>query len=54
MRGLGSGHVTCEPMRVLEKKLHGEGTNRQTDGHCDAMTELAQCADSVKILASCG
>ena len=25
-------------------------TDRQTDGHCDSMTELAQWADSVKII----
>ena len=52
MRGLGSGPVTCGPMRGLEKKLHGEGTykqtNRQTNGHCDSMTESAHWADSVK------
>ena len=54
MRGLGSGHVTCGPMRGL-KKMHGEGTNtqtdRQTNGHRDSMTESAQWADSVKIAA---
>ena len=35
------------------KKLHGEGTdtqtNRQTDGYRDSMTESAQWAESVKI-----
>ena len=25
MRGLGSGHVTCGPMRGLDKKTDGEG-----------------------------
>ena len=53
MRGLGSGHVTCGSMRGLEKRLHGEGTDRQTDQHTnrhrDSMTESAQRADSVKI-----
>ena len=52
MRGLGSGHVTCGPMRGL-KKCIGRGqthkqTNRQTHGHRDSMTESAQWADSVK------
>ena len=50
MRGLGSGHVTCGPMRGLEINFTGRGqTHRQTDGHRDYMTELAQWADSVKI-----
>ena len=55
MRGLGSGHVTCGPMRGLEINFTGRGhihTDRQTDtpadGHRDSMTESAQCADSVK------
>ena len=57
MRGLGSGHVTCGPMRGLEKNCMGRGqthrqthrqTNKQTDGHRDSMTESAQWADSVK------
>ena len=30
--------------------LHRGQTDIQTDGHCDTMTELAQWADSVKIL----
>ena len=55
MRGLGSGHVTCGPMRGLEKIALGgdrhtdRQTNRQTDGHRDSMTESPQWADSVKI-----
>ena len=56
MRGLGSGHVTCGPMRGLEKNCMGRGqtdtqTDRQTNGHCDSMTESAQCqwAHSVKM-----
>ena len=36
-----------------KKKLHGEGTDiqtdRQTDGHCDSMTGSAQWADSVTL-----
>ena len=53
MRGLGSGHVTCGPMRDLEKNCMGRGqtdthTDKQTDGHWDSMTESAQWADSVK------
>ena len=54
MRGLGSGHVTCGPMRGLEKnctRWHGQTdrqTNRQTGGYGDSMTESAQWADSVK------
>ena len=55
MRGLGSGHVTCGPMRGLEKNCMGRGqtdrqTDRQTDGHGDSMTDPAQRAESVKIL----
>ena len=47
MRGLGSGHVTCGPMRGLNKNCMGRGqtnrqTDRQTDGHRDSMTESAQ------------
>ena len=38
MRGLGSGHVTCGPMRGL-KKTAPDGTEKQTDGHGDSMTE---------------
>ena len=58
MRGLGSGHVTCGPMRGLGKNCLGRGqtdrqTNRRTNGHCDSMTEPAQWADSVKII-KCG
>ena len=55
MRGLGSGHVTCGPMRGLEKNCMGGNrhtdtqTDRQTNGHRDSMTESAQWADSVKI-----
>ena len=53
MRGLGSGHVTCGPMRGLEKNCMGRGqTNKSTDGHRDSMTESAQWADSVKITLS--
>ena len=57
MRGLGSGHVTCGPMRGLEKKFMGRGqTNRQTDkqtnGHRDSLTELAQWANSVNGLTT--
>ena len=56
MRGLGSSHGTCGQMRGLEKKLHGEGTDtqtdRQTNGHRKSMTESAQLADSVKTVAS--
>ena len=51
MRGLGSGHVTCGPMRGLEINFT-EGTDKQTDkhrhGHRDSMTDLAQRAKSVK------
>ena len=47
MRGLGSGHVTCGPMRGLKKNCMGRG---QTHGYRDSMTELAQWADSVKIV----
>ena len=51
MRGLGSGHVTCGPMRGLEKNCIGRGqVHRQTKGHRDSMTESAQWADSVKII----
>ena len=55
MRGLGSGHVTCGPMRSLEKNCMGRGqtdtqTDKQTDGHHDSMTESAQWADSVKMV----
>ena len=50
MRGLGSGHVTCGPMRGLEINFTGRGpTDRQTDGHCDSMTNPAQRAESVKM-----
>ena len=50
MRGLESGHVTCGPMKGLEKNCMGRGqTDKQIDGHRDSMTELAQWADSVKI-----
>ena len=57
MRGLGSGHVTCGPMRGLEKNCMGRGqtdtqTDKQKDGHCNSMTELAQWADSVKNLTN--
>ena len=54
MRGLGSGHVTCGPMRGLEKNCtrwhrHTDThTDKHTDGHGDSMTESAQWADSVK------
>ena len=54
MRGLGSGHVTCGPMRGLEINFTGRGhTYGQTDGHRDSMTESAQWADSVKIALLC-
>ena len=50
MRGLGSGHVTCGPIRGLEKNCVGRGqTNKQTEKHRDSMTESAQWADSVKM-----
>ena len=40
MRGLGSGHVTCGPMRGLEMNFTGRGqTDTQTDGHVDSLTE---------------
>ena len=57
MRGLGSGHVTCGPMRGLKKNCMGRGqthrqTNRQTNGHRDSMTESAQWVDSVKTHSS--
>ena len=54
MRGLGSGHVTCGPMRGLEKNctrwhIHTHKQNdRQTHGHGDSMTDPAQRAESVK------
>ena len=57
MGGLESGHVTCGPVRGLEKKCMGRGhthrltykqTDKQTNGHRDSMTESAQWADSVK------
>ena len=51
MRGLGSGNVTCGPMRGLEKNCMGRGqTDKQTNGHRDCMTESAQWANSVKII----
>ena len=54
MRGLGSGHMTCGPMRGLEINFTGRGqTDRHTyihtDGHCDSMTDPAQRAEPVKI-----
>ena len=55
MRGLGSGHVTCGPMRGLKKIAWGgdtqtnRQTNKQTNGHRNSMTESAQWANSVKI-----
>ena len=54
MRGLGSGHVTCGPMRGLKKNCMGRGqthrqTNRQTNGHRNSVIESAQWADSVKM-----
>ena len=37
------------PMRGLKKKLVENGqTDRQTDGHCESMTDPAQRAESVK------
>ena len=45
MRGLGSGHVTCGPMRGMEINFTGRG---HSHGHCDSMTESAQWAVSVK------
>ena len=47
MRGLGSGHVICGPMRGLKKVAWGG--DRHTDGLRDSITESAQWADSVKI-----
>ena len=46
MRGLGTNHVISGPMRGL-KKLHSisqtnRQTDKQTDGHGESMTELAQ------------
>ena len=54
MRGLGSGHVTCGPMRGLEINFTGRGhtdrhTDRQTHGHVDSMTDPAQRTESVKM-----
>ena len=53
MRGLETDHVISGPMRGLEKKPHGEGADRhtdgRTDGHRDSMTDPAQRAESVKI-----
>ena len=48
MRGLGSGHVTCGPMRGIKGNFTGRGqtdkrTDKRTDGHRDSL------ADSVKI-----
>ena len=40
MRGLGSGHVTCGPMRGL-KKLHGEGTDIHTHKPSQPWTDFA-------------
>ena len=50
MRGLGSGHVTCGPMKGLEINSLGGDTDVHTHGHRDSMTESAQWADSVKIM----
>ena len=51
MRGPGSGHVTCGPMRGLEINFTGRGhTYIRTDGHRNSMTESAHWADSVKIV----
>ena len=58
MRGLGSSHVTCWPMRGLEINFIGRRqtdrqtdrqTRTQTDGHGASMTDPAQSAESVKI-----
>ena len=49
MRGLGSGHVTCGPMRGLEINYAGRGRSyNPAEGHCDSMTESAQWANSEK------
>ena len=53
MRGLGSGNVTCWPMRGLEINFTGKGqtdrhTDKHTDGHRNSMTESAQWADQWK------
>ena len=45
MKGLGTDHVISGPMRGLEKTASDgadKHTNRQTHGHCNFMTELAQ------------
>ena len=50
MRGVGSGHMTCGPMRGLEINYAGRGRSYiPADGHRDSMTESVQWADSVKI-----
>ena len=56
MRGLGTDNMISGPMRGLGKnctrwhKQKNRQTNKQTDGHGNSMTELAQCsgANSVK------
>ena len=51
MRGLGTDHVISGPTRGIEI-THGEGTYRQTNGHCNYKTDSAQRAESVKIILS--
>ena len=46
-------HVTSGPMRGLGKMHPMAQTNKQTSGHGDSMTELAQWADSVKTKNIC-
>ena len=55
MRGLGSGHVTCGPMRGLEINFTGRGktdmhAHRQTDRRTSRLSDwIVLGADSVKI-----
>ena len=49
MRGLGSSHVTCGPMRGLEKNCMGRGqTHRQTDRRTTRPIELLWAAKNGK------
>ena len=53
MQDLGTDHVISGPMKGLKKKMcpmAQKHTDTQTDGHRNSKTELAQRADSVKIL----
>ena len=52
MRGQETYRVISGPMKGLIKTASDGAntqTNRQTDGHRDSMTDLAQRAESVKI-----